>query len=120
MALERAKFCELLAPLIKESAPRLYLLGVISLLDVILSIPMSQVVAMLPIDEEMRAALLGLKSPLAIPLKLIHSHETGDWQQYNDIRAVLGITDDAASTIYLESVRWAHGMNELNAGRRRR
>jgi len=108
MALERARFCEMIAPLINEAAPRLYLLGLISLLDTILSMPMSRVLAVLPIDDEMKAALMGIKIPLARALMLIRSYESGDWQQCAEIRDALGITEYVASMIYFESMQWAN------------
>jgi EAL and modified HD-GYP domain-containing signal transduction protein len=108
MALERARFCEMIAPLINEAAPRLYLLGLISLLDTILSMPMSRVLAVLPIDNEMKAALMGIKIPLARALMLIRSYESGDWQQCAEIRDALGITEYVASMIYFESMQWAN------------
>ncbi|WP_161570988.1 EAL and HDOD domain-containing protein [Granulicella sibirica] len=107
MALERAKFCELLAPLMNESASKLYLLGMLSLIDVILGMPMSQIVDSLPVDREMKAALLGTPSTLARALDLVRCHESGDWREHRDIQKALGLTERTASMIYVESVRWA-------------
>lgn len=107
MALERAKFCELLAPLINESAPKLYLLGMLSLIDVILAIPMGQIMDLLPIDREMKAALLGEKNALSVALELIRRHESGDWREYKDLQTVLPLTEQGSSMIYLECVLWA-------------
>ena len=107
MALERARFCELLAPLINASASRMYLLGMLSLMDVILGAPMVQILGYLPIDREMKAALLGEKSLLSVALKFVQSHELGDWKAHRDIQEALGISDDAASTIYMNALQWA-------------
>ena len=107
MALERAKFCELLAPLMNEPASKLYLLGMLSLIDVILGMSMTQIIDSLPVDREMKAALLGTPSHLATALDLVRCHESGDWREHRDIQKALGLTERAASMIYVESVRWA-------------
>jgi len=112
MALERARFCELLAPLIKESASRLYLFGMLSLIDVILAAPMKDILESLPLDHAMKAALLGDKSPLSVALALARCHESGDWQAHGDIQQALGISDDKALSIYIDALKWADKATE--------
>jgi EAL and modified HD-GYP domain-containing signal transduction protein len=107
MALERAKFCELLAPLIGESASRLYLIGMLSVIDVILGTPMTQIMEAIPIDAEMKAALTGKKSKLTSVLDLVRCHETGDLDGHEQLQRELGLSERKASSIYIESVRWA-------------
>ena len=107
MALERARFCELLAPLMNESPSRLYLLGMLSLIDVILAIPMTQVMGALAVDAEMKAALSGEKNSLSLALDLIRCHESGDWQAYEVIKDALGL-EQRTSMIYIEALQWAH------------
>jgi EAL and modified HD-GYP domain-containing signal transduction protein len=107
MAIERAKFCEMMAPSLHESGSRLYLLGMLSVVDTILRIPMKQLVTLLPLDREMKAALLGEGSSLAVALDCVRCHESGDWQRLASIRQSLGISDNKASTIYLNALQWA-------------
>jgi len=107
MALERAKFCELLAPMIDGSPSRLYLLGMLSVIDVILGTPMTQIIEAIPIDPEMKAALTGKQGRLTAVLDLVRCHETGDWKEHEAIQSALGLTERKTSMIYIESVRWA-------------
>jgi EAL and modified HD-GYP domain-containing signal transduction protein len=107
MALERARFCELLAPLMNESSSRLYLLGMLSLIDVILAVPMRQIMSSLPVDAEMKAALSGEKNSLSLALHLVRCHESGDWREYEAIRNELNLLGDT-STIYIEALKWAN------------
>jgi len=107
MAIERAKFCEMMAPSLHESGSRLYLLGMLSVVDTILRIPMKQLVTLLPLDREMKAALLGEGSSLAVALDCVRCHESGDWQRLASIRQSLGISDNKASAIYLNALQWA-------------
>lgn len=107
MALERARFCELLAPSMKESASMLYLLGMLSLIDVILAMPMKQILRALPLDQEMKAALMGDRSSLSAALDLARCHESGDWQEQENIQKALGLSDNAVSTVYFDALQWA-------------
>jgi EAL and modified HD-GYP domain-containing signal transduction protein len=107
MALERAKFCELLAPLIDESPSRLYLMGMLSVIDVILGTPMTQIMEAIPIDLEMKAALTGKQGKLSAALDLVRRHEAGDWKEHQEIQSALGLRERTTAAIYIESVRWA-------------
>ena len=57
MALSRAQFCELLAPSLSEQPAQFYLLGILSLLDVLLETPLSRILQVLPITPAMKSAL---------------------------------------------------------------
>jgi EAL and modified HD-GYP domain-containing signal transduction protein len=111
LALERAKFCELLAPLLRQSPSKLYLLGMLSLIDVILELPMSQILRTLPLDHEMKAALLGRESALTTALDLVRCHESGNWEKYKEVEQKYGLSEIVATSIYLESVHWADTIN---------
>ena len=64
-ALVRARFCELLSPKIQHGDSDLFLMGMLSLMDTILEIPMRQVLDNVPIDQQCKAVLLGATSPSA-------------------------------------------------------
>jgi EAL and modified HD-GYP domain-containing signal transduction protein len=113
LALERAKYCELMAPMLRESGSKLYLLGLLSLIDAILEMPMGDILDSLPLDGEMKAALLGGKGQLARVLELVRCHAEGDWERCTLLREQLGIGDTAANTIYLESITWADSVSRL-------
>ncbi len=110
MALERARFCELLAPLLQESAGKLYLLGMLSLIDALLQKPMTQIMDLLPIADDMKTVLLGRQNSLSVALNLVRCYESGDWRGNEDIREVLGLSETKALTLYVQSVHWAEKM----------
>jgi c-di-GMP-related signal transduction protein len=58
-AMVRARFCELLAPRIPHSESDLFLMGMLSMVDAILEIPMISVLEAIPLDHETKALLLG-------------------------------------------------------------
>lgn len=107
LALERAKFCELLSPTLGHRGSKLYLLGMLSLMDAILQVPMAQIVQSLPLDAEMKDALLGDGSTMSMALDFIRCYEAGDWDACEKIRRALGLSESHASVIYIESVRWS-------------
>ena len=113
VALERAKFCELLAPLFNESPGTLYLLGMLSLIDVILGMPMPQILGMLPLDSRMKAALLGEQGPLTLALDLVRAREAGGWLQATSIQESIGLAGSTASRFYLEAIQWADRINMI-------
>ncbi len=105
MAVERARFCELLAPSLDVAASRMYLLGLLSVIDVILGVSMSQILATLPLDREVKAALLRKDSPLSVALDFARCHEFGDSQAQASLQRALGMSDDAASTVYIHALQ---------------
>ena len=60
--LTRARFCELIAPKLKHRQEDLYLMGLLSLMDAILEVPIGVVVEQLPLDPVTKAQLLGAKT----------------------------------------------------------
>jgi len=84
ISLLRAKFCELIAHEIKR--PNLtpdtgFLLGMFSLLDVLLSQPMEEVLKEVGLSSELNAALLGEDNILRHVLDLVIAYEQGDWDK---------------------------------------
>lgn len=109
LSLERARFCELLAPLTGESSTEQFMLGMLSLLDAMLETPMESMVRLLPLRPEAKAALIGAESPTAVPLNLIRNFEAGAWGICTGTAETLGIREETLTRLYLESVQWARG-----------
>ena len=84
ISLLRAKFCELIAHEIKR--PDLtpdtgFLLGMFSLLDVLLSLPMDDVLKEVSLSDELSDALRGKDNDLRRLLDLVVAYEKGDWEK---------------------------------------
>jgi EAL and modified HD-GYP domain-containing signal transduction protein len=110
MALSRARFCELLAPSLSETPSELYLLGILSLLDVLLETHMARILQHLPIRPAMKAALAGDESAAGRALELVRSLESCEWQRCEEIQNLLGLAEGAIASIYVDSMRWASTM----------
>jgi EAL and modified HD-GYP domain-containing signal transduction protein len=76
-AIERACFCESLAAMLREDPAELYMLGMLSMMDRMLNIPMKQLVGLISIDSRIQEALLGSAKGLGKALELCRYHEHG-------------------------------------------
>ena len=84
LSLLRAKFCELIAEELKR--PGLtqdagFLIGMFSLLDVLLMLPMEEVLKEVALADDLNAALLGEDNDLRRILDLVIAYEKGDWDK---------------------------------------
>ncbi len=79
----RAKFCEsvALSTTLKERSADLFLTGLFSLLDTFLDQPMHQILKELPLEDDIKSALLGERGPLCDVLDLVLLYEKGFWDK---------------------------------------
>jgi EAL and modified HD-GYP domain-containing signal transduction protein len=106
----RARFCELLPPKIKHGETDLFLLGLLSLMDSILEIPMSEVLEKVPIDRETKAVLLGGNSHLGPLYQLMLAQESGDWRHSAELAKSLNLQESEVAGVYWEAMQWARKM----------
>jgi c-di-GMP-related signal transduction protein len=114
MALVRARFCELLAPRIGAPPDELYLLGLLSLLDVLLETPIESILDALPLDTEMKSALAGKPGQQRLPLHLVRCLETCDWTECEAIVRAARLREDVVAGLYLEAVRWGSATLQMS------
>ncbi|WP_314663467.1 HDOD domain-containing protein [uncultured Selenomonas sp.] len=83
LSLLRAKFCEIIAGELKRpglTSDTAFLLGMFSLLDVLLSLPMDDVLKEVSLSDELSDALRGKDNDLRRLLDLAVAYEKGDWE----------------------------------------
>jgi c-di-GMP-related signal transduction protein len=107
LSLERAHFCEMISPLVGEDSSEQFMLGLLSLLDTMLEMPMASIVRSLPLREDAKAALLGGTSKAAIPLTMIRNLESGTWEKCAAAAEALGIKENTVAGLYMDSLKWA-------------
>jgi EAL and modified HD-GYP domain-containing signal transduction protein len=112
-ALVRARFCELISSKIKRGDSDLFLMGMLSLMDSILEIPLQQVLDNVPIDAECKAALLGSASPLRPCYQLMLAQESGEWIAVSELCGQLHLSETEVGDAYWEAMKWAR---QVNAG----
>jgi c-di-GMP phosphodiesterase len=107
MALVRARFCELAAPLCGLDGTEQYLLGLFSLLSAMLRVPMEQAIAPIEMRDEMRQALLGKTTSERNLLCWMEASERGDWSTCSLIETFHHIHESKLSKIAAEAAQWA-------------
>jgi EAL and modified HD-GYP domain-containing signal transduction protein len=107
----RARMCELIAASTGDeaSAAEGFLLGLCSLLDAVLDASMDAIVAQLPLDESVRAALLGDDNPARRLLDCVVAYERGDWQAWQALVAKAGLNELIFASASVDAFRWANG-----------
>lgn len=76
-ALERAHFCESLAPALHEAPEELYMLGMLSMMDRMMNISMKTLLKLVFVNSRIEEALLGSPKGLGKALELCRYHERG-------------------------------------------
>ena len=107
MALIRARFCEQMAAELDGPSTDYFLVGLLSLMDVLLSQPMSAVLAQLPISAECRAALEGQENVLQRVLQLGVACERGDWGTLSNQCSALDTAESVSWERYSQAIDWA-------------
>jgi EAL and modified HD-GYP domain-containing signal transduction protein len=109
MPLVRARFCEMLAEVtdLEPVAGDLFLLGLLSLLDAMLDMPLSEILASFPVDVEIRNALNGRPSRFRSLFEVVLDYETGTWEQLQESCRIAGLDEAIIPGIYSQALAWA-------------
>ena len=111
-ALVRARFCELLAPKVQHGNCDLFLVGLLSLMDAILGVPMAQVLQGIALDRETRAVLMGESSPFSPAYELMLAQEGGQWEKVAQLASRLHLRSSFIAECHWESMQWARQMTK--------
>jgi EAL and modified HD-GYP domain-containing signal transduction protein len=108
-ALTRAYFCEEISRLIQMTpqASDLFLLGLLSLTDAILDMPMSHVLAHLPLSAEITTALSGGANRFRDVYETLLAYEQADWQKLSSLASKIGVAEDCVPDCYLTAANRA-------------
>ncbi len=103
-AMIRARMCELLAKAMhQKSAETFFLVGLFSLLDAVMDRPLSDLLAALPLAEEVSRALLHHEGLYGAVLHAVLAYERGDWKPVKQ----LGLDSDVINDAYLQAIAWS-------------
>lgn len=113
-SLVRARFCELISPQVDHGRSDLFLIGMLSLMDAILEVPIGIVVEGLAFDPETKDALLGAKKGSETPLtpiyRLMLAREQGDWGEVTTQARLVNLSLSQVNRAYNQAMAWAHQM----------
>jgi len=109
-AMIRAKFCESLGASVGfvQRTDNLFLMGMFSLIDTVLSRPLAEILREIPIADEIKDALLGEKNRLRDIYEFALICEKGDWDKLPDQTARVGIKEARAYQLYLDALKWSY------------
>jgi len=110
-ALVRGRFGELLSPLVPHGESDLFLLGLLSLIDAMLEMPMADVLTRIPIDAATKAVLLGQPSPLRPMFQLMLAHESGEWDAAAALSQSLHLDSEMVAGYYWQAQKWARALS---------
>ncbi len=107
-SLIRAKMAEKMAPLIglKAKSPQLFLVGTFSLADALTDMPMAKMLESLPLNEDIKQALLGATSKFGQVCKAVASYETGEWASFSSAAKALGLDESAMPGLFRTAREW--------------
>jgi EAL and modified HD-GYP domain-containing signal transduction protein len=110
LAVQRGKFFQLAATAssYKKAHPdSLFLMGLFSLLDVMLSMPMDMVVRSLPLDEAVKDALKGEPNEFRRWIEVALCFETASWDRLMFLLKEMGLDPVNTAQAYYESISWS-------------
>lgn len=110
LSMQRGRFLELITAEYDYwgfNPETMFLLGMFSLLDTILGMPMAEVVELLPLDAKLKASLRRDPGNDHQSLfDLITSLEDGDWPAFQDMAGRLGFEQEVVKTSYAAAMEW--------------
>jgi EAL and modified HD-GYP domain-containing signal transduction protein len=111
LSLERARFLEQVGSRYDFwdfNPGSLFLLGLFSLLDAILGLPMAQVTDYLPLEEKLKEALRReTQSEYQPLLDLVACIEDADWQRLGELTRKLGFDQEVVKACASEAMAWS-------------
>jgi EAL and modified HD-GYP domain-containing signal transduction protein len=108
-ALTRGRFCELLARrrLNKAECEQAFVTGLLSLVDVLFSMPMEEALSHLGLPDEIHAALANHKGKYGAFLGLAVACERGDSDAIVEISKRLGVDAETVNSLHMEALTWS-------------
>ncbi|MDV6342718.1 HDOD domain-containing protein [Nitrosomonas sp. Is24] len=97
----------------KNHQDRAFMVGVLSLLDTLLGIEMSELVGTLSIQKDMSEALLTRRGSLGFQLALIEAYEKGESEIVSTMLLELGfLSMEEFTRLELDATAWAHRISD--------
>jgi EAL and modified HD-GYP domain-containing signal transduction protein len=108
IALVRGRMCELLANAVKKQrADSYFSAGLLSVLDALADRPMEDLLAEIPLVDEIKDGILHRTGPIGQALRCAVAYERAEW---SDV-AFYGLSAALIQEIYMDSIKWARDMS---------
>jgi c-di-GMP-related signal transduction protein len=109
-ALVRARFCELVGGMSGQRDSDLFLMGLLSLMDAILDVPIAEIMRSVSVDPGCKAALLSHAGPAGAVYQLVLAQEAGDWLRVGELAAKLHVSENEVAEEHWHAMEWARQM----------
>lgn len=108
LSLIRAKFAENLAGSFELAilSKELFLMGLFSLVDIILDMPMSEAANVIKLSEPIKKALIHNKGNYAPVLHFIRCYESANWYEVNRLLILNNMPTDKLTKAYIDTLKW--------------
>lgn len=109
-AMTRGRMCEMIVTSRRGrgDAGSAFMVGLLSLLDVLLEIPMETILGHLELSDDVRGALLERTGPLADPLQVVIAYENAEWDAAQAFAVQAQIEAEKLPDLYVEALKWAN------------
>ncbi|MGN0026214.1 MAG: EAL and HDOD domain-containing protein [Clostridium sp.] len=108
----RAKFCEEISNIISSNyAPQAFMVGLFSNMHQMIEKNIDYVVKELPLNSEIKNALLGEQNVLKDILDLALAYENVDSDKITEMRKKMSINEDLLWRIYSKSIEWCSNID---------
>jgi len=106
-SLVRARMLELLGETSGRDAETLFLLGLLSLVDVVMQVELGKALDALAVADDIREALLHGGGEHAPMLRLAEAWERGDNERIETLAQTCGLSSEATAEAYMQALWWA-------------
>lgn len=113
-AVIRGRLCELIAARFKlrQKPAEAFLTGIFSLMDAFMDRPLGDILEELPLEDHVKAALLGKEDSFGNPLEVVKAFEKAQWEDVGRYSTQLKLEEDKLACLYLEAVEWTKFLSE--------
>lgn len=115
LSLIRARFAEIVAikTRFNKQSEEMFLLGLFSLLDVILNIPIEEVLENIKASDIIRQSLINGTGEVGTIYKMIIAYEKGNWEEVIQFTEELKIDYKIVTASYMEALIWYRKIVEI-------
>lgn len=108
VSLLRAKFAENIAPVfdLAGQSQELFLMGLFSVIDIILDMPMSEALKKVKVPKQIEKALIEGQGEFADVLTFLTSYEAANWGEIDRLSIIKNIDDTAVYDAYKGALEW--------------
>jgi c-di-GMP-related signal transduction protein len=89
-----------------KEANELFLMGLLSVMDVLLNMRMTDVLTEIPVGDDIKKALLGQGGRYRPVFEVVLDYETGTWEQLALESHQVGLHENFLPELYMKAVKW--------------